>query len=116
MIQPMESRMGDRRLALCVVIAVAALLCGAACVAMSEPVLGAVAGALGVIAGALGVWASIDRVHAMQELDTALKNNSRLHRELDALSATYAEQVKPPPTRATLVPSARERAEHAFDP
>jgi diguanylate cyclase (GGDEF)-like protein len=115
MIEPMETRMTDRRLALCVAAAVAAVLCGVACVMMSEPVLGAVAGALGGIAGAMGVWSGITRVRATQELETALKNNSRLRRELDALSQTYVDEVKPAGAR-TVVPSARERAEHAFDP
>jgi two-component system cell cycle response regulator len=82
---------------------------------MSEPVLGLVAGVLGAVAGAIGVWVSIARVHAVEELETALKNNTRLHRELDALSQTYADEMKPVSQRSSI-PSARERAENAFDP
>jgi diguanylate cyclase (GGDEF)-like protein len=113
MIQPMETRMTDRRLALCVAAAIAAALAGAACFIASAPVLGAVAGALGAIAGGVGIWSSIDRVRSTLELETTTRNNSRLRRELDELSASYVDATT---ARGGSAQSARERAEHAFDP
>src|SRR5690348_6122693 len=115
MIEPMEPRMNDRRLALCVAAAIASVLCGVACVVTSSTALGLVAGALGGIAGVVGVWSSVDRVRTSQELETTERNNSRLRRELDVLSQTYVDEVAPVHKR-TVMPSARERAEHAFDP
>jgi diguanylate cyclase (GGDEF)-like protein len=114
MIAPMEPRMVDRRIALCVAAAIAAVLTGVACVVMSAPVLGVAAGALGAIAGGIGAWSSVDRVRTSQELETTEKNNMRLRRELDALSQTYMDEMQPSAKRN--VASARERAEHAFDP
>src|SRR4051794_18264380 len=113
MIEPMEPRMTDRRLALCVVTAIAALLCGVASIVMSEPALGAVAGVLGALAGLAGVWSSIDRAKARDALATAEHTNSRLQVELDALSDAYTAEVKP---ERSVVPSPQERAENAFDP
>jgi diguanylate cyclase (GGDEF)-like protein len=114
MIQPMERRM-DRRLALCVALAIAAVLTGVACVVTGSSGLGAVAGVLGAVAGLVGVWSSVDRVRVRQQLQTTERNNSRLQRELDALSQTYTEEVQPAARRGAAT-SARERAEHAFDP
>ncbi len=114
MIEPMERRMTDRRIALCVAVAIAAVLTGVACAVTSAPVLGAAAGALGAVAGIVGVWSNIDRVRAAQDLATTERDNARLRHELDALSQTYSDEMQP--TRPGGSVSARERAEHAFDP
>jgi hypothetical protein len=115
MIEPMEQRMTDRRLALCVAVAIAAVLTGVACLATGSPALGALAGGLGAVAGVIAAWSSVDRVRMGKELDEATRTNERLHHELDALSQTYTEEVQPS-ARPGGATSARERAEHAFDP
>ncbi len=115
MIKPMEERMTDHRLALSVSAAIGALLAGVVGLVVDAPIFGLVAGVLGALAGAAAAWSSADRLQLHEGLASAERDKQRLATELDALSATYTEAVQAP-AQADALQSARERAEHAFDP
>ncbi len=102
----------DRRLIVCVSAAVAALCCGVFAVVADQAAWGVAAGAAGVIAGVAGAALGAQLRVADDALKTSKRDQMRLGREIDALSATLEEEL----TRTNGPETPREKAEHAFDP
>ncbi len=102
----------DRRVGVSVVAAIAALCAGVVAVATSAAWWGVVAGGFGVVAGTAAAALGGEARTTSDSLRGARRDIQRLSRELDALSATLEEEL----ARATTPESAREKAEHAFDP
>ncbi len=102
----------DRRLIVCVSAAVAALCFGVVAVVADQAAWGVAAGAAGLIAGVAGAALGAQLRVADDALKTSKRDQMRLGREIDALSATLEEELD----RANGPETPREKAEHAFDP
>ncbi len=102
----------DRRLVVSVCAAVAALAAGVAALVMNLAVLGVVAG-VGALVSGLAAAALAGRLRTSQEqLTTVGADLRRSRRELDALSAVFAEETT---RRSAQLTAAAPPAEKVFD-
>ncbi len=108
--------MTDRRLALSTGSALTALAAGVVAVATSQPAFGVVAGIAGAIAGGGAAALAGQLARSDQARTKAERHIVRLGKELDALSDTYSDEVRRSAAAARMPESAKEKAEHAFDP
>jgi diguanylate cyclase (GGDEF)-like protein len=117
-IQAPKKRTDYRGVAMCAVLAVAAVAIGIAAVVVDEAVLGLAAAVVGVAAAAIGALVDVRRTRAEDSLWEARSQARRLRRQLESLQVAVAEEqrlaVVPP--AGTDLPAGTDTTDWEIDP